>query len=228
MSQILQPAQIAWGEGDIPTALRFDDPYFSRHDGAEETKHVFLCGNDLLERWQNKNTFHIAELGFGTGLNMLVAWRAFLAVQPNSVLHFTSFERYPMAYVDMCRALKPYPDLLAKLIELGAFELHEGVNKICGQGLELNLIIGDANETLPRWQGMADAWFLDGFSPAKNPDLWSGNLMQAVFDRTRAGGSFATYTAAGWVKRNLQAAGFKVIKAKGFAYKRDMLRGLKP
>ena len=91
--------------------------------------------------------------------------------------------------------------------------------------MDLQLILGDARETLPRWPGRADAWFLDGFSPAKNPELWGESLMAEVARHTAPGGTFATYTAAGHVRRSLAAAGFAVERAPGFAGKRHMTKG---
>ena len=91
----------------------------------------------------------------------------------------------------------------------------------------LTVVVGDALDGVRRWNGAADGWYLDGFAPSKNPDMWSAELMQAVAGRTKPGGTFASYTAAGWVRRNLQAAGFAVEKCPGHAGKREMIRGVK-
>ena len=92
----------------------------------------------------------------------------------------------------------------------------------------LTIIVGDALDGVRNWRSMADAWYLDGFAPSRNPDMWSADLMQAVAYRTKTGGTFASYTAAGWVRRNLQAAGFLVEKRPGHAGKREMITGVKP
>ncbi len=214
-SQGSQKAELDWRDG-VPTSLRFDDPYFSLNDGLAETRHVFLNGNDLPARYQDG--FHIAELGFGSGLNLLAAWAAW---EGPGCLHFTSFEAYPMSATQMETALQNWPELAGLAQPL----LDAGGRSFQAPSLNFNLIIGDARETLPSWTGKADAWFLDGFSPAKNPELWEEQLLQEVADHTAPGGSFATYSAAGHVRRKLEAAGFTVERLPGFGHKRHMCRG---
>lgn len=217
-----QRPDLEWREGVVPVSTRFDDPYFSLADGLAETRHVFLTGNDLPDRF--RPGFHIAELGFGTGLNMLAAlieWRRAGAEGP---LRFTSFEAYPLPAPDIARALRAFPEaetIAAPFLEQWA----EGATTITMEGLEARVIIGDARQTLPLWQGRADAWFLDGFSPAKNPELWDDALMAQVGGHTAPGGSFATYTAAGFVRRALEKAGFNVERRKGHGFKRHMTAG---
>ena len=212
-----QQAKIEWRDGRVPVSTQFDDPYFSLEDGVAETEHVFLKGNDLPVRFENG--FHIAELGFGTGLNFLVAWQAWEAKGAIGRLHFTSFEAFPMVPGDRAQALRAFPSL-APYAERWA----DGLSRTDPL---LTVIEGDARETLTGWDGAADAWFLDGFSPAKNPELWEPPLMQAVGDHTKRGGTFATYTAAGNVRRALQTAGFEVERIQGFGRKRHMSRGRK-
>ena len=203
--------------GAIPVSRRFDDPYFSLAGGLEETRHVFLAGNDLPRRL--RPGFHVAETGFGTGLNLLALAR--VATVP---MRFTSFEAFPMTPGDLARAHAAFPELAALSAELRTG--WGGAGFRVGQ-VTVEVIQGDARETLPAWQGAADAWFLDGFSPAKNPELWSDALMAEIGRHTAPGGSFATYTAAGHVRRALAAAGFTVERAPGFAGKRHMSRGVK-
>ncbi|MFS4438215.1 tRNA (5-methylaminomethyl-2-thiouridine)(34)-methyltransferase MnmD [Paracoccaceae bacterium GXU_MW_L88] len=210
-------AALDWKENGTPVSTRFDDPYFSLSGGLDETRHVFLAGNDLPARFQPG--FHIAELGFGTGLSLLTAWAAWEESGQDGLLRFTSFEAYPMRPEDMARALEAFPALAPWRDRLLAHWPESP------DGLEFTLMAGDARETLPAWEGKADAWFLDGFSPAKNPELWGGDLMQAVADHTAPGGSFATYTAAGHVRRALESAGFEVTRSKGYGHKRHMSRG---
>ena len=216
-----QHAQLDWRSGDVPVSTRFDDPYFNLEDGLAETRHVFLAGNDLPARFVDG--FHVAELGFGTGLNMLVAAEAWSAAGVPGTLYLTSFEAYPMASDDMARALAVFPSLAAR-----AARLLDGVrNGGCmdlGDGVSLTVIAGDARDTLPAWQSRADAWFLDGFSPAKNPELWGADLMAQVASHTAPHGTVATYTAAGFVRRGLRDAGFDVMRVPGYGRKRHMTR----
>jgi tRNA U34 5-methylaminomethyl-2-thiouridine-forming methyltransferase MnmC len=212
-------AKLDWRDGKTPVSQDFDDPYFSLDDGVAETQHVFLAGNDLPTRF--KDGFHIAELGFGTGLNLCVALASWHAMGQNGPLTFTSFEAFPMAPDDMRRALGHLPDV-AHLAEPVIEALSQGKTNLTSDDLIFSLVLGDARETLPVWNDHADAWFLDGFSPAKNPELWDADLMQAVFDHTAPNGTAATYAAAGFVRRNLTDAGFEVDRSVGFGRKRHM------
>jgi tRNA U34 5-methylaminomethyl-2-thiouridine-forming methyltransferase MnmC len=217
-----QHAAIEWRSGGVPVSTRFDDPYFSLDDGQSETCHVFLSGNGLPDRFAPG--FHIAELGFGTGLNMLIALRAWRSAGLAGPLRFTSFEAFPISPADMRQALGAFPDLAplaAPLLDawsrnLTTVETHD---------LRARIVLGDARDTLCTWQGMADAWFLDGFSPARNPELWDPGLMAQVAAHTRPNGTFATYTAAGHVRRSLEGAGFTVRRQAGFGRKRHMTTG---
>jgi tRNA U34 5-methylaminomethyl-2-thiouridine-forming methyltransferase MnmC len=211
-----------WTEGGVPVARRFDDPYFSLGNGLAETRHVFLAGNGLPRRF--RPGFHVAELGFGTGLNMLAAWIAWRAAGVAGPLRFTSFEAFPLPAPAIARALQAFPEALAVA---GPFldQWAAGARVIRAEGLEAEVIVGDARETLPAWPACADAWFLDGFSPAKNPELWGEWLMAAVAAHTVPGGTFATYSAAGHVRRALQVAGFQVERQAGYGAKRHMSAG---
>lgn len=207
----------AVGGGEVPVSRRFDDPYFSLAGGLAETRHVFLAGNGLPARLVPG--FHVAETGFGTGLNLLAL--AQVAAVP---VRFTSFEAFPMTVAELARAHAAFPELAPLAAQLRA---GWGQDQITVGQVTARIVAGDARDTLPAWDGMADAWFLDGFSPARNPELWSGDLLAAVGAHTAPGGSFATYTAAGHVRRALAAAGFRVERAPGFAGKRHMSRGLR-
>ncbi len=218
-----QRATLSWTEDQVPVSDRFDDPYFSLQNGLEETRHVFLDGNDLPARFAPG--FHIAELGFGTGLNLLTAWTAWEEAGQTGPLRFTSFEAFPMAPADMARALAAFPELAGR-----ADRFLAAWDDRCASlpTLEAEMIRGDARDRLPGWQGAADAWFLDGFSPAKNPELWGPDLMAQVARHTRPGGTAATYTAAGFVRRGLEAAGLAVTRTPGYGRKRHMTRAVKP
>lgn len=218
-----QQADLSWRSGDtgsdVPVSTRFDDPYFSLESGLEETRHVFLAGNDLPARFADG--LRIAELGFGTGLNMLAVALAWQDAGVEGRLHLTSFEAYPMGTQEIRRALAAFPELGALRDALAEGWARGGPIALT-PSVQLEVIMGDARETLPAWAGMADAWFLDGFSPAKNPELWGAGLMAAVHAHTRPGGTAATYTAAGFVRRGLAEAGFDVTRVPGFGRKRHM------
>ena len=156
---------------------------------------------------------------------MLAAVHLWRKVGNGTTLRLTSFEKHPMQAEQVARALSQWPEL-ADLSEELAAQLpgpHLSLS-----GVQLTLIVGDVADTVPDWGGSADAWFLDGFAPSRNPQMWAAPILNAVARHTPAGGTFATYTAAGFVRRNLQAAGFDVQKRKGFGSKREMLTGRKP
>lgn len=220
-----ETAQLDWRDGVIPVSTRFDDPYFSMADGLSETRHVFLAGNRLAERL--RAGFHVAELGFGTGLNLLALQILWAQIGAPGVIRFTSFEAFPMRAEDMAHALEHFPEARAVADPLLA-QWAEGRRQLTLPGIVAEIVIGDARQTLPTWKGRADAWFLDGFSPAKNPELWSEGLMAEVAAHTAAHGSFATYTAAGGVRRGLSAAGFQVERLPGHGRKRHMSAGHMP
>ena len=225
------PTQLEWQNGQ-PISKHYGDVYFSRDSGLDESRHVFLAHNHLQQRWQTLNCPHftIVETGFGTGLNFLCAWQLWQACAPfTSTLHFISTEKHPLSHADLDAALQLWPQLAEQRLALLAQYryLSPGWHRLsfAGGKVSLTLLIGDAGDTLPQLKASVDAWFLDGFAPAKNPDMWQ----QAVFD-TMAGLShsattFATFTSAGAVRRGLQAAGFSVSKAAGFGRKREMLCG---
>lgn len=217
-----QRAALDWRDGVIPVSTQFDDPYFSLNDGLSETRHVFLQGNRLAERLCDG--FQIAELGFGTGLNLLAVQILWAQMGAPGTLHFTSFEAFPMEAADIARALDHFPEARA-VAEPFLAQWAAGVTRLALPGITAEVVLGDARVTLPGWAGQADAWFLDGFSPAKNPELWSDDLMAEVAAHTKLHGSFATYSAAGGVRRALQAAGFQVDRLPGHGRKRHMTAG---
>ncbi|SHH41067.1 tRNA (5-methylaminomethyl-2-thiouridine)(34)-methyltransferase MnmD [Cognatishimia maritima] len=214
-----QSANLEWRDEKIPVSTRFDDPYFSLDNGLDETLHVFLAGNDLPARFVPG--FHIAELGFGTGLNFLAAWRAWEQSGQTTPLRYTSFEAFPMTATEMRRALEAFPELEAYADRLCTAWADDPTLSTL-EGVDAQVVIGDARTTLAQQGWQADAWFLDGFSPAKNPELWDEALLAEVGKHTAIGGTSATYTAAGFVRRNLEAAGFEVTRVPGFGRKRHM------
>ena len=235
-------AQVHFNESGTPVADHFDDVYFSNDSGIDETQHVFVAGNDLAERWQQwrNPTFVIAETGFGTGLNFLVAMRAFNEFRaanpdhPLKRLYFITTEKFPLPQQDMQRALETFPALkdeaeaLASLYPMGL----EGCHRLHfdNHSTTLDVWIGDVHELLPQWHspvnGLIDAWFLDGFAPSKNPDMWTDALFSQMARLSKTGTTFGTFTAAGIVKRGLAGVGFTIKKRNGFGRKRDMLTGV--
>ncbi|MEO1694024.1 MAG: tRNA (5-methylaminomethyl-2-thiouridine)(34)-methyltransferase MnmD [Pseudomonadota bacterium] len=231
---------LSWRDGDVPISVAYDDAYFAWSDGAAETQTVFVAGNNLPARLSTAGRVRVAELGFGTGLNCAVtvaAWRTARATHADRgdgaslpSVTYTSFEIAPLSESAMQRSLRRWPgrvDHLAPLFMNWPPE-SDRLSVSLTDGFDVDIVIGDAAATLASWDGVADCWYLDGFSPAKNADLWSAELMKTVFAHTAPGGSFSTYTAAGWVRRNLQAAGFEVERVPGFDRKRERLQGMRP
>lgn len=223
---------IDWVDGQ-PFSPRFGDVYFSRSSGIEETRHVFLAGNALAERFgalPPRGLFTVGETGFGTGLNFLCTWQLFAQTAPaDARLAYVSTELYPLSPADLRRALALWPALdreagaLLSQYDWMAPGWHRFV--FDGGRITLTLLIGDARRTLAALDAVADAWFLDGFAPARNPELWEATLFQEISRHSTHGTTFATYSSAGDVRRGLEAAGFAVEKIPGFGPKREMSRG---
>jgi tRNA 5-methylaminomethyl-2-thiouridine biosynthesis bifunctional protein len=224
--------ELAWRDGH-PVSRRFGDVYFSRQSGIEESAHVFLAGNRLAERWAELRAgavFTIGETGFGTGLNFANAWSLWnRAAPPGARLHYLSVERYPLAPGELGATLAAWPALAAQRAALLAQWEHfaPGWHRLAFAAgrVVLTLLVGDVAAVLPRVEAPIDAWFLDGFAPAKNPAMWTPAVLAEVARLTPPGGTFATYTVAGEVRRRLAAAGFEVRKQPGFGSKREMLCG---
>lgn len=214
-----QPHEISWRDG-VPVSEQFEDPFYSLADGWAESAHVFLDGNELPGRF--RDGFQVAELGFGTGLNLALTLSCWAG--PGQI-SYTSFEAFPMAPEAARAALAVFPEA-APFVDLIEDVLTTGEAET--EFARVQLIRGDARASVPAWPGAADAWYLDGFAPARNPELWGEALMAQVGRHTAQGGSFATYTAAGHVRRALAAAGFEVSRAPGFGRKRHMSRGVMP
>ncbi|WP_339118285.1 bifunctional tRNA (5-methylaminomethyl-2-thiouridine)(34)-methyltransferase MnmD/FAD-dependent 5-carboxymethylaminomethyl-2-thiouridine(34) oxidoreductase MnmC [Halomonas sp. BMC6] len=227
----LSAPQLTWNDTS-PHSDAFDDVYFSREDGRAETEHVFLEANRLPERfaaWQASRAFVIGETGFGTGLNMLCAWACFEQHAPEGArLHLLSTEKFPLSREALTRALSAWPSLASYSQVLCALwpDAVSGIHRLhLSERVTLDLHFGDTTERLDLLDGQVDAWFLDGFAPSKNPDMWQPALFEAMAARSRPGATFATFTCAGIVKRGLKAAGFHWKKVPGFGRKREMLAG---
>ncbi len=223
----------SWKDGQ-PFSERYGDVYFSTDSGLEETRHVFLRGNDLAPRFaalQRGENFCIGETGFGTGLNFLCAWQLFEQTAPaDASLDFFSSEKFPLGDDELRAALALWPELAAQADELLARWQRRvpGWNRwsFAHGRVRLTLAIADVAEALPQLPaGCVDAWFLDGFSPAKNPEMWSDDVLAGLARAAWPGATLATYTSAGWVRRGLQQAGFAVQRVPGFGRKREMVRG---
>lgn len=234
-------AKLDWNESGTPVSDQFDDVYFSNVNGLEETRYVFLQQNQLPTRWQTINTrrFVIAETGFGTGLNFLAVWQSFQEFRrqypeaPLKELHFISFEKYPVNRTDLIRAHQAWPELkefaepLQRHYPAAVPDCHR---LVLAQGaITLDLWFGDIKECLPKVptpeQGIVDCWFLDGFAPSKNPEMWSQTLFNGMAMLAKQDCTCATFTAAGFVRRGLIDAGFDMKKVKGFGTKREMIAG---
>lgn len=213
-----------------PVSEIFDDIYFSAEDGVAETNHVFLKGNHLPENWRDIGNFVITETGFGTGLNFLCTWKLFeKTAKLHQHLDFISIEKYPLHPDYIYEVLKPWHkyfgtrlDMLCKLYPILVAGFHR--IQITPQ-ITLTLIFDDIHDALPEMEAQVDCWFLDGFTPAKNPDMWNENLYTQMVRLSHDQTTYATFTAAGDVRRGLAKAGFSVEKRDGFGRKRDMIAG---
>ncbi|HCM9198324.1 TPA: bifunctional tRNA (5-methylaminomethyl-2-thiouridine)(34)-methyltransferase MnmD/FAD-dependent 5-carboxymethylaminomethyl-2-thiouridine(34) oxidoreductase MnmC [Enterobacter hormaechei subsp. xiangfangensis] len=238
----IQPANLEFNAEGTPVSRDFDDVYFSNDNGLEETRYVFLDGNHLGTRFPEhpRSLFVVAESGFGTGLNFLTLWQAFdcfRASYPEATLqrlHFISFEKFPLTAHDLRLAHQSWPELAhwAEQLQTQWPPAIGGCHRlILDDGrVTLDLWLGDINDLTDKLDDSmnqkVDAWFLDGFAPAKNPDMWSPHLFSAMARLARPGATLATFTSAGFVRRGLQEAGFTMRKTKGFGRKRDMLVGV--
>lgn len=237
----IQHAKIHFNQENTPVSDKFDDVYFSNQDGLAETHYVFLEGNQLWERWVNYQEAHfvIAETGFGTGLNFFAVtslFREFRQKYPDSPLkhlYFISFEKYPLPLDALQQAHLAYPQFshLAQHLQQHWLNPIQGCYRFHFDETTLDLWFGDIAENLLQlgdyMNGKIDAWFLDGFAPSKNPDMWNEQLYQQMFRFTKLQGTFATFTAASAVRKGLENAGFNIKKRKGFGKKRECLSGQK-
>ena len=236
MTRLLTHPTIDWKDDGTPVAREAGDVYFTAGDGLAETRAVFLKGCGLPEAWTGRDEFTIAETGFGTGLNFLALCELWQANRPHpdAWLHFVSFEGFPLTRDDAARALntwpelKPYADRLLAAWPGPIRRVHHEVWQ--DLGITLTLHLGDIHDTLPQSRFQADAWFLDGFSPAKNEDMWAAELYGRIAARSKPGAVIGTFTVAGAVRRGLADAGFNVAKAQGHGRKRERLEAtlLKP
>ncbi|TGL45085.1 S-adenosyl-L-methionine-dependent methyltransferase [Leptospira perdikensis] len=227
----------------VPVSKLFDDIYFSKQGGFEESHYVFVAGNEIESKLDQKNltTLYIGELGFGSGLNLFVTldtWKSFK--NPTSV-EFVSLEGYPLTEDILLTLNKSYPnknlwseDLIrsyenaisvwrkTQIENLWTYSWDHNDN---GSRFTLKVFLGDISVCLPHFPPI-QAWYLDGFSPGKNPDMWSLDTLKIMREKSMPGTSFATFSSAGFLRRNLTELGFVVKKKKGFGRKREMISGL--
>lgn len=219
---------LQWDENGLPRSSLYGDVYFSSDDGLAESRAVFLEGCGLPDAWRGRKRFVVGELGFGTGLNiaaLLDLWRR--TSEPHARLHIFSVEAHPITREEAQRALSRWPEIaeVAQALTGGWPGRARGFHRVELPAFRavLDLAVMDAAEALALWDGAADAWFLDGFSPALNPEMWSEELLSLAAARASPGARAATFTVAGSVRRGLQAAGFEVEKRPGFGRKRERL-----
>lgn len=228
MPRLPPQPELDWSDPSAPRAAAFDDVYFSKRGGLAESQAVFLRGCGLPEGWQNKDRFTLCELGFGTGLNFLAVWEAWKSARnPHAQLHISTIEAYPLARADAAKALAQFPevaDLAARLLERWPVRAYAPQRLWFPEdGLSLTLHVGEAEPVLAGFSGQFDAWFLDGFAPARNPAMWSAETFRHIARLSAPGARLATFTVAGEVRRGLSPAGFEVEKKPGFGAKRERL-----
>lgn len=228
--QPIVPAAASFSTDGTLYSPQFDDIYASSQGTLAQAQHVFLNGNDLPERWHKAGCFTIVETGFGAGLNFLATWRTLRELPSVSTrLHFISVEKHPFHLAGLERIHERYPELrdIAEQLRERYPPLLPGFHRLHFDGgrLTLTLLFGDAVPMLRQLQARADAFFLDGFAPAKNPQMWSQEIFAELARLANPGATLATYTVAAAVCHGLTEAGFAVEKRAGFARKREMLCG---
>lgn len=231
---MIAPAKLSFTADGMPYSEIYGDVYHPASGGLGQARHVFLAGNGLPQRWQQgtppRERFVIVETGFGLGLNFLATWQAWRDnPQRCDYLHFISVEKHPFAATDLATLHAAWPELAPLAAELRRQwpALVPGLHRLLlDQGrVVLDLIFGDARECLPQLTAQADAFYLDGFSPAKNPELWEAPLLGALSARAAPQATLATWSVANDVREALAANGWQLEKAQGFSGKREMLRG---
>jgi tRNA 5-methylaminomethyl-2-thiouridine biosynthesis bifunctional protein len=229
----LPPRPVLDWVGHAPRSVAAADGYFSQAGGLAESRAVFLAGCGLPEAWRGRTQFAIGELGFGTGLNALAAWDAWRVTRaPGAVLHFVSVEGFPLTREEAARALSPFDEiatLRARLLARWPARVR-GAQRLWfdDDGFALTVVHAPVDEALSRLRGAFDAWFLDGFAPARNDAMWRADALAQVAALSAPGARAASYTVAGHVRRSLADAGFTVEKRAGFAGKRERLEASQP
>ena len=215
MAFLLDPG-LFWRNNATPVSRRFEDYYYSADNGLAETRHVFLAGNGLPDRWRGRSRFTIGELGFGTGLNFLATWKSWRDSSQTGQLSFVSIEGYPLDAGAMSRATAAFPEIgeLARALIDALPPRRPGHHLLSFDNgrIALLLVYGEVAGALDELALLADAWYLDGFAPARNPEMWTPDILSRVAARSAFDATVATFTAAGVVRRGLVAAGFTIKK----------------
>jgi tRNA 5-methylaminomethyl-2-thiouridine biosynthesis bifunctional protein len=233
MPQLLDHARLRWSPSGEPYSIDHDDIYFSAGDGAEESRHIFLSANGLPARWQQQRHFTIGETGFGSGLNLLCCWEMWrnwqqqLGNRHSCRLHYISLELNPFRAGDLQRAharQAQFRPLVNQLIKQwpSPYSGHHQL-EFSSDNLTVSLIYGDARETIDTLHQTVDAWFLDGFAPRHNPQLWEERIFAGIASNSRIGTTLTSFTVAGAVRRGLALAGFQPQRIAGHGRKRQML-----
>ncbi|SCA54877.1 putative tRNA 5-methylaminomethyl-2-thiouridine biosynthesis bifunctional protein MnmC (Includes: tRNA (mnm(5)s(2)U34)-methyltransferase; FAD-dependent cmnm(5)s(2)U34 oxidoreductase) [Candidatus Terasakiella magnetica] len=228
MSELASP-QLSWKENKTPVSDRFDDVYFSADDGIAESLYVFIHGCGMPEAFEGKNAFTVGETGFGTGLNFLLTWKEWREAKTDCQLHYISVEAFPLSKEELAQAyqtfegLDEYGEEFLKHYPVNAAGFH---HIVLDEGrVKLTLMFGEAAEMFAQVEGEVDAWYLDGFAPSKNPEMWRAEVFEQLGRLSKEGAIISTFTAAGFVKRGLQAVGFEMRKRNGYGRKRESLIG---
>lgn len=227
----LHPATPRWDADNMPEDPVSGDVYFSRDDGLAETRTVFLAGCDLPARWQDRNRHVICETGFGTGLNFLATWDLWRQSRKEGQrLHFISVEAHPFSRADLVIAHEQFPELanLSRSLRAQWPPAVRGMHRLYWpqDNITLTLLLGDVARMLGELDAEVDSWFLDGFAPSKNPDMWSDKLFAQMAHLSAPGAQVGTYTVAGAVRRGLAAQGFSVERLPGHGRKRQRLHAV--
>jgi tRNA 5-methylaminomethyl-2-thiouridine biosynthesis bifunctional protein len=227
MPRLPPEPSLRWDADGAPVAAAFDDVYFSKSGGLAEAEAVFVAGAGLPEGWRGRDRFALCELGFGTGLNVLAACRAWKKTQSaHAQLHISTIEAFPLERADAARALAAFPEVAefsARLLVQWPVRAFGPQRVWLGPNISLTVWIGEVAGVLSGLTGAFDAWFLDGFAPARNPAMWSAEVFEQVRRLSAPGARLATFTVAGAVRRGLETVGFKVEKRTGFGGKRERL-----
>ncbi|WP_299378935.1 bifunctional tRNA (5-methylaminomethyl-2-thiouridine)(34)-methyltransferase MnmD/FAD-dependent 5-carboxymethylaminomethyl-2-thiouridine(34) oxidoreductase MnmC [uncultured Kiloniella sp.] len=224
-------AELEWRDNLVPVSSKYDDVYYSLSNGLAESAFVFLNAVGGSELWKDQQNTVIGETGFGTGLNFLVTWKEWKKTsRADQHLTFVSVEGFPLSRTQLQKSLKPWDELGENRDELiKAYpDLSPGFHTLEFErdNVTLILLFGDVREVLTCFSGQADAWFLDGFAPKKNPDMWNAEVYELLAAKSKSGTKLASFTAAGHVRRGLEDAGFKIDRRKGYAFKRERIVGV--
>ena len=227
MKNILKKSQLSISSKLGIYSNLYGDIFFDKTDAIKESEHVYIKTNKLASRFKKKSNYTIAELGFGTGLNFLLTWKLWLQVKTSkSTLTYISFESAPLTRIDLLRVHALFKDLthLSKIFLKKLPPLYQGTHRIFWELGNVNLIIiYDDFLSLTNFNFKADTWYLDGFSPKKNPHAWSDKLFKEIYRCTNFNGTLSTFSVAGNIRRGLLKNNFTIFKNRGVGNKKEIL-----